>query len=420
MGSPVQPVLAMDLPGIDPSLFALVGEEAAAMGIARVALVGGGVRDGLLHLLDGVPWRGCRDLDFLVEGDAVALAEALFLRVGPERITRLQIHRSYGTAELELDGLLVDFASARLESYPSPGANPVVTSGDLESDLERRDFSVNAMAIVLGVSSLEEGLVDPHAGLQDLEARELSFLHRTSVADDPTRVVRAARYATRLGFKLGPDGREQVARCVKAWPWPWSQGDPVASAPPALSTRLRMELELLFDEKPWPHALQCLEDWDAFPLLDSGLQTDPRRELRLRRAARLGLPLTAALLLGADAPLEVAERLQLPSQQIRWLGQAQEVLSWLGSDEIRASLPAWTPADWTEALERRGWSAEGVALALVESEQHWRPLLRWWGRWRHLTSPKSANTLIAEGWTPGPELGAELKRCRRQRLENSR
>lgn len=123
-----------------------------------------------------------------------------------------------------------------------------------------------------------------------------------------------------------------------------------------------MELELLFDEKPWPHALQCLEDWHAFPLLDSGLQTDPRRELRLRRAARLGLPLTAALLLGADAPLEVAERLQLPSQQIRWLGQAQEVLSWLGSDEIRASLPAWTPADWTEALERRGWSAEGLRL----------------------------------------------------------
>ena len=420
MGPPVQPVLAMDLPGVDPSLLALVSEEAAAMGIARVALVGGAVRDGLLHNRHCDPWRGCRDLDFVLEGDAVALAEALLMRLGPERVTRLQTYRSFGTAELELDGLLLDLASARLETYPSPGANPVVTPGALESDLERRDFSVNAMAMLLGERSLEEALVDPHAGLFDLQARELSFLHPGSVADDPTRVVRAARYATRLGFTLGPDGREQVARCVESWPWPWRQGDPVASAPPALSTRLRMELELLFEEKSWLHALQCLEDWGAFPLLDPGLQTDPRRELRLRRAARLGLPLMGVFLLGADDPLKVAERLQLPLEQIRWLRQAQEILCWLGSDEIRTRQLSWTPADWTEALERRGWSAEGIAFALVESEQHWRPLLRWWGRWRHLTASKSANTLIAEGWTPGPELGAELRRSRRQLLENSR
>ena len=420
MGPPVQPVLATDLPGIGPSLLVLLAEQAAALGIAKVALVGGAVRDGLLHHVYGDPWRGCPDLDFVVEGDAVALAEALLLRVGSERMPRLQTHPAYGTAELEIDGLLLDLASARRESYPSPGANPLVTLGDLGSDLDRRDFSVNAMAMVLGESSMEAGLIDFHKGSQDLELRELAFLHPGSVADDPTRVVRAARYAARLGFTLGSDGLAQVARGVQEWPWTWRSGDPAKAAPPALSTRFRMELELLFDKEPWPHALQFLEDWGAFPLLDPQLQNDPRRMLRLRRAARLGLPLLPALLLGASAPLEVAERLQLPLQQIRWLEQVQEIFIWLGSDAMQAQEISWTPVDWTESLERQGWSAEAVALAVAGSERHWRPLLRWWGRWRHLTSPKSAKTLIAEGWAPGPQLGTELKRRRRQVLERSR
>ena len=420
MGPPVQPVLAMDLPGVDPSLLALVSEQAAAIGIGRVALVGGAVRDGLLHNRNCDSWRVCRDLDFVVEGDAVALAEALLLRVGSERMPRLQTHPAYGTAELEIDGLLLDLASARRESYPSPGANPLVTLGDLESDLDRRDFSVNAMAMVLGEASMEAGLIDFHKGSQDLELRELVFLHPGSVADDPTRVVRAARYAARLGFTLGLEGLAQVARGVQEWPWTWRTGDPANAAPPALSTRFRMELELLFEKEPWSHALQFLEDWGAFPLIDPKLQNDPRRMLRLRRAARLGLPLLPALLLGASAPLEVAERLQLPLQQIRWLEQVQEIFIWLGSDAMQARELSWTPVDWTESLERQGWSAEAVALAVAGSERHWRPLLRWWGRWRHLTSPKSAKTLIAEGWPPGPQLGTELKHRRRQVLERSR
>ena len=420
MGPPVQPVLAMDLPGVDPSLLALVSEQAAAIGIGRVALVGGAVRDGLLHNRNCDSWRVCRDLDFVVEGDAVALAEALLLRVGSERMPRLQTHPAYGTAELEIDGLLLDLASARRESYPSPGANPLVTLGDLESDLDRRDFSVNAMAMVLGEASMQAGLIDFHEGSKDLESRELSFLHSGSVVDDPTRVVRAARYAARLGFTLGLDGLAQVARGVQEWPWTWRTGDPANAAPPALSTRFRMELELLFENEPWSHALQFLEDWGAFPLIDPKLQNDPRRMLRLRRAARLGLPLLPALLLGASAPLEVAERLQLPLQQIRWLEQVQEIFIWLGSDAMQAPELFWTPVDWTESLERQGWSAEAVALAVAGSERHWRPLLRWWGRWRHLTSPKSAKTLIAEGWPPGPQLGTELKHRRRQVLERSR
>lgn len=420
MEPPVQPVLGMDLPDLDPHVLGLIRREALSIGISRMALVGGAVRDGLLHHQHRDPWRGLPDLDLVVEGDAVALAQVLQSRVGPERMSQLRLHEAFGTAEFELDGMLVDLATARQESYPQPGENPVVQPGGIETDLARRDFTVNAMALLLGGTDAPAVMIDPHGGQRDLSARELAFLHDASVADDPTRVVRAARYVARLGFVLGAAGMDQVTTTVQAWPWSWSPGDGPRDAPPALSTRLRMELELLLEKEPWPQALQALEDWGAFPLLDAGLQRDPRRALRVRRARRLRVPLLPALLLGAAAPVALAARLQLPLQHQRWLQQCLEVLAWLRSEGGASALSGWTPAQWTEALERRGWSAEAIALAAATTEQHWRPLLRWWGRWRHCQAQQSAQDLMAQGWVPGPALGAELRRLRSERLSQAR
>ena len=92
-----------------------------------------------------------------------------------------------------------------------------------------------------------------------------------------------------------------------------------AEAPPALSTRLRMELERLLEREPWPQALDLLEDWHALPLLDPQLQNDPRRMQRLSWARRLGLPLMPALLLGAVDPVAFAQRLHIPGKHQQWL-----------------------------------------------------------------------------------------------------
>lgn len=418
----------MQLPGVPPELLqALV---AAADG-RRVALVGGAVRDLLLHRVHNDPWRGLPDLDLVVEGTAAeiaadapdqrpapALVQALRAQLGAAQVPSVREHGSFGTVEVELRlpdaGVwLLDIASARQETYPEPGENPVVRLGRLEDDLARRDFSVNAIALLLDADGCGVHLLDPHGGQVDLAARQLRLLHGRSLSDDPTRLVRGARYAARLGFALAPCSQDQARQTLATWPWPWRPGDPAGSAPPALGTRLRMELELLLEREPWLDALAALQRWGGLDLLDQCLQNDTHWRRRLHWAARFGLPLPAALLAGAGDPLAVAERLQLPHRQHKLLAQWLELRHRLAQTDH-----AWSPSQWCTALEAPGLSPDAVALAIaVGSTSLRRPLLRWLLRWRHLKSPVTAAELIAAGVRPGPELGQRLQRERAALLD---
>ena len=177
-----------------------------------------------------------------------------------------------------------------------------------------------------------------------------------------------------------------------------------------------MELELMFAREPWPKALHALQAWGALSLLDPALQADPRLLRRLLQAQRLQLPLLLALVAGAADPLALAARLQLPQQQQRWLQQMQALSVWLQANASEHSVAGWTAAEWCEALEQQVWGAEAVALLVIQNSPQRRPLLRWWGRWRHCQSPQTAKDLLSEGWKPGPALGAELQRLRQQQL----
>jgi poly(A) polymerase len=140
----------------------------------------------------------------------------------------------------------------------------------------------------------------------------------------------------------------------------------------------------------------------------------------LLQAQRLQLPLLLALVAGAADPLELAARLQLPQQQQRWLQQMQALSAWLNARLVQDAWESWTAEQWCDALEQQAWGAEAVALLVSQNPPYRRPLLRWWGRWRHCTSPQTAKDLLAQGWQPGPELGQELQRLRRQRLRAMR
>jgi tRNA nucleotidyltransferase (CCA-adding enzyme) len=160
-----------------------------------VYLVGGAVRDLLLG-------RGRVDVDLVVIGDAAALAAKL----GAEPVE----HERFATAKARLDGHELDIATARSESYPHPGALPEVEPArDIETDLARRDFTINAMAIPLAGG---EELIDPHGGRDDLAAGLLRVLHERSFEDDPTRALRAARYAARFGFALEDETEASLRR----------------------------------------------------------------------------------------------------------------------------------------------------------------------------------------------------------------
>ncbi|WP_413430226.1 CCA tRNA nucleotidyltransferase [Synechococcus sp. Cu2B8-bc1011] len=408
----------MERPGLPPQLLPALQALASEAGVSRLALVGGAVRDALLHDQHRDPWRDLPDLDLVLEGSASELAAALQRHYGDQRVKDVRVHTAYGTAELSFDGVLLDLAGARQEQYPAPGENPVVKSGSLERDLERRDFTVNAMALELSLSGdREPWLLDPHGGQSHLARRELVFLHASSVADDPTRVIRAARYGARLGFVLAPCALDQLRTTLKRWPWAWRHGQSTEHVPPALGTRLRMELELLFENEPWLKAFGLLQEWGALVLLDPLLASNAQLIRRLRWAARLRIPLLLALVAASADPVSLALRLQIPLGQQRWLEESISLKHWVHSEVLLQAWVGWSAAQWTEALETRAWSAEAVVLTVAMGVPCWRPMLRWWGRWRNVASPLSAKDLIASGILPGPELGLVLRQERLKVLE---
>ena len=409
----------IDGPGFPGSLvFALV-DQAQSVGVSRLALVGGAVRDLLLYHLNRDRWRELPDLDLLLEGSSIDFVKHVQDQFGDERLSELCLHEQFGTVELVLDSVHFDVASARTESYPAPGQNPLVLAGTIEQDLARRDFTVNAMALVLQPDGAHQ-LLDPHHGRDHLAKRQLAFLHSASVSDDPTRIIRGARYCARLDFHLTHDSLMQIRSTLAEWPWAWRTGDALDAVPPALGTRLRMELELLFECEPWRKALWLLQQWSAMSLLDCQLQLDSRLFRRLAQGIRLGLPALVVLAAASADPLSLASRLQIPRQQQLWLQGLMNCRDWLENEVKREAWNSWSALDWTQRLERRRWSSEVVALAVLDNTSFRRPLLRWWGRWRHVTSPVSAHELIAQGTPPGPELGEALCRRRDQELRKMR
>ena len=195
---------------------ALAAREAAV----DAYLVGGAVRDLLLR-------RDPVDVDVALEGSvrtAASVVSSLTREAGWSCEAR---HERFGTATLRgPGGERVDLAATREETYPHPGALPVVKAGvPIGRDLARRDFTVHAMAFRVGDAGIERPLVDPFGGESDLELRSIRLLHEASLADDPTRVFRAARYAARLDFRLDPGFEAAMRRGVDAGAFSRISGD---------------------------------------------------------------------------------------------------------------------------------------------------------------------------------------------------
>ena len=172
------------------SLLRALGDLADEGGIS-LYLVGGVVRDLLLK-------RENWDLDLTVEGDGIAFARLVADRYG----AGLAVFERFATARLVFqDGLKIDIATTRRESYAQPAALPDVEPASLREDLYRRDFTINAMAIQLNLAMLGQ-LHDPYGGQRDLRARTIRVLHAGSFQDDPTRIFRAIRFEQRFGFRL--------------------------------------------------------------------------------------------------------------------------------------------------------------------------------------------------------------------------
>lgn len=182
-----------ELFGLDKRILSIIREVAdeAEGHHCRAYLVGGFVRDLMLR-------RKNIDLDFVIEGDALRVAE----KFSAKHDAALTVHKKFKTATAVLsDGMRVDFAAARKESYPYSGSLPIVEDGSIKDDLYRRDFTINAMAVAVNGENFGE-LVDDFLGSRDLKSKNIRVMHDESFIDDPTRILRAVRFEQRFDFRI--------------------------------------------------------------------------------------------------------------------------------------------------------------------------------------------------------------------------
>lgn len=231
----------------------------------RAYLVGGVVRDLLL----GYPNF---DLDLVVEGDAVDLAQQL----AETGRAKLLAHHRFGTAKLRYEDFTLDLATARKETYARPGALPAVTPGTLEDDLIRRDFSINAMAISLAAKDYGR-LIDPYRGKSDLERGLIRVLHPASFRDDATRILRGVCYEQRFGFKFEAETARLLKRDI-------SMLDTISG------DRIRHELEHIFEEGRPELAIKRLAGLGVLRRINPSLKVRGRIPEEFQKARRLRKP----------------------------------------------------------------------------------------------------------------------------------
>jgi tRNA nucleotidyltransferase (CCA-adding enzyme) len=363
-----------------------------------VYLVGGTVRDILLG-------ERSFDLDIAVEGDAIALAQALADALSG----RVRAHEKFGTAVVIYgDGERVDVVTARTEFYDAPAALPTVEHASIREDLFRRDFTINAMAASLKGADLGR-LVDPFGGRRDLEAKTVRVLHNLSFIDDPTRIFRAIRYENRYAFRMD----EHTLRLARGTIEMGLVGD-------LSSARLREELIALLEEGEVDHSILRLAELGADRAIHPHLAADEEAVALLARLTELrdryGLAIPAwrlglAALARRLPPDEVYEWLQRLKVRRRDAEQIAAAVT-VGPRLVERLQKGAEPAEVVALAEPFAPDAPLFALGLADLE----PLQEYFQRLRDVELEVSGTDLAELGLGESPRVGEVLAELRRRKL----
>ena len=374
-----------------------IGNAAQEMG-HKIYLVGGMVRDLLLH-------RENMDLDLVVEGDGIEFAERFAMTHSAEVAT----HRQFGTARLLFrDGSRIDVATARTESYHAPAALPQVLGGILRQDLYRRDFTINTLAIDLSPDRFGY-MIDYFGGWEDLHQGTIRVLHGLSFIDDPTRALRAIRFATRFNFSISQDTERLIRSAVESDVLDKLSGK-----------RLWAELKnLLEEEHPIP-AIQLLHDYKLLPAIHPDVVLDSfllellyevqnvlswfRLNFFKEEPVESWLLYLMALLekLDRQERMEVAARLQLTAR-------VQEILRFYKSNtkDIRARLLSRfepKPGDIYFALQEFPREIILYGLARSSEEVIRRQILSYFQGYQAAKLKITGDDILRLGISPGPKI----------------
>lgn len=403
------PVVAPEI--VLEQLRGLPGGEALLEVAAKrsdVELVGGAVRDLLLG-------RGPRELDVVVGGDeqtfaqdAPSFARDLAARLGVP--SGANEHERFGTALVEWDGGRIDIATRRAESYPEPGTLPDVRAGTPEEDLKRRDFTVNAIAVALGGTDRGALRHVPEA-LEDLAAGRLRVLHEQSFIDDPTRLLRLARYAARLGFEVDPATRALAEEAIAARTLETVSG-----------ARIGAELRLALGEDDAVAALVAMDDLGLLSALHPRLRLEEPivagALALLPKDSRSDLALLAALVLPLALRVQVDPRAEILALLDRWdfpAGDRDRVAAaTVAVPRLIEELPAVEHPSALRAVAL-GVPLEGVALAGALGCEE--PARRWLEQTRHVRLEITGNDLLTAGVPEGPEIGLRLEAALHRKLD---
>ena len=378
------------------SLLRAAGDLAWSRGW-NLYLVGGAVRDLFLA-------RPNLDLDLVLEGDAIALARKLAEIRGGEVVA----HPRFGTAKFRQERISLDLATARSESYPRPGALPVVTPGTIGEDLFRRDFSINTMAIHLDPIHFG-ALLDPYGGRGDLDRGLIRVLHEKSFSDDPTRMLRALRYEQRLGFHLEPNTEQLMRRDAAVM-------DEVSGE------RLWHELELILNEQCPEKVLSRADELGVLQKLHPALKGNGWLRSRFeqaRRASAAAKPSPALYLallaycLSQEENEDLLARLRIRGEIAKVMRQTiklKQVLSALAS-------PRLAPSAIYHLVQR--YSPESISAAALASDSRLvrQRLKLYLTELRHIKPALSGDDLQAMGISPGRKLGQVLRALHDAKLD---
>jgi len=364
-----------------------------------VYLVGGTVRDILLG-------ERSFDVDIAVEGDAIALAQALADALGG----RVRAHEKFGTAVVVYgEGERVDVVTARTEFYDAPAALPSVEHASIREDLFRRDFTINAMAVSLKGDDYGR-LVDPFGGRLDLEEKRIRVLHNLSFIDDPTRIFRAIRYENRYGFRMDEHTLGLARGCIEMG----LVGD-------LSSARLRDELVALLEEGEVEHSVLRLAELGADKAIHPHLAPDGEAVTllaRLRALAqqyevdvpgwRLGL-IALARKLPPDEIYGWLQRLKMRRRDTEQIAAAvtvgPRIVERLRDRDVE-------PAEIVALADRYAPDAPLFALALADLE----PLHAYFRGLRDVRLEVTGGDLAELGLGESPRVGEILAELRRRKL----
>ena len=360
-------------------------------------LVGGVVRDLFLRQTNF-------DLDLVVEGNAIELAQHL-AEINHGKITT---HPHFNTAKLQWDKWSVDLVTARSETYAKPGALPTITPGSIHTDLSRRDFTINAMAIELNPSHYGE-LIDRYESRGDIKQKLIRTLHEKSFTDDATRIWRGLRYEQRLNFQLESTTLKLLKQAI-----------------PMLDTisgdRIRYELECILKEERPEKVLRRAEELRVLPKLSPTLKGREWLAEKFKRARQISSPNRPPLglylaLLVYSLTNEENERLisflRLPKSLAQTLRDTIDIKTKLPS----LADPELSPSSIYRILHSYNPTAVTVNALACDSPTTHRRIHLFLDKLRYVKSALTGNDLKRMGIAPGPHIKEILQRLHEARLD---